>query len=98
MSRICPITGKRTRVGNSIARRGLPKSKGGVGLKTTGITRRRFRPNLHRKKIWVPELGRFVRVRLSAHAWRTMARKGPYRVLLDAGLVKPPKPARKKRG
>jgi len=36
--------------GNSIARRGLPKKKGGVGLKTTGITKRKFFPNLQPKK------------------------------------------------
>ncbi|MBI4430189.1 MAG: 50S ribosomal protein L28 [Candidatus Omnitrophica bacterium] len=35
-------------VGRSIARRGLPKKTGGIGLKTTGISRRRFFPNLQR--------------------------------------------------
>lgn len=89
MSRVCQVSGRRTRVGNSIARRGLAKQKGGVGLKTTGITRRRFKPNLHWKKIWVTELNRFVRVRLCAQAMRTIAKKGAYRVLLDAGLIKP---------
>jgi large subunit ribosomal protein L28 len=46
MSRVCEYCGKRTQVGNSIARRGLAKAKGGVGIKTTGVTRRRFKPNL----------------------------------------------------
>jgi len=46
MSRVCEYCGKRTHVGNSIARRGLAKAKGGVGIKTTGVTRRKFKPNL----------------------------------------------------
>lgn len=96
MARVCKVTGRRTRVGNSIARRGLAKAKGGVGIKTTGITRRRFRPNLQWKRIWVDELGRHVRVRVSTQALRTMNKKGAYRVLLDAGILKPQKPGKKK--
>ncbi len=42
----CQICGKKPLVGNSIARRGLSKKSGGIGKKTTGITRRRFLPNL----------------------------------------------------
>lgn len=48
--RICAICGKKPLTGNSIAHRGLAKSKGGVGIKTTGITRRRFIPNLQKIK------------------------------------------------
>ncbi|MFH0946196.1 MAG: 50S ribosomal protein L28 [Planctomycetota bacterium] len=95
MSRVCQVTGRKTRVGNKVCRRGLAKHRGGVGLKTTGITRRRFKPNLQSKKIWVPELNRFVRVRVCASVMKTVALKGAYRVLLDAGLVKPPKPRTK---
>jgi len=89
MPRVCQVTGRRTRVGNSIARRGLAKPKGGIGLKTTGVTKRRFEPNLQKKRIWVPELRRFVKVRVSARALRSINKKGAYRVLLDAGLIKP---------
>ncbi len=89
MSRVCQITGRRTRVGNSIARRGLAKPKGGIGLKTTGVTRRKFKANIQRKRIWVPEVKRFVRVRLSTKALKAITVKGPYRVLVDAGLIKP---------
>jgi len=46
MSRICAICGKKPITGNTIARRGLAKKKGGVGKKITGITKRRFLPNL----------------------------------------------------
>ncbi len=48
--KICRICGKKPISGNSIARRGLPKWKGGIGLKTTGVTKRRFLPNLQTVK------------------------------------------------
>ncbi len=48
MSKKCFYCGKKTTTGNSIRRKGLPKKKGGVGLKTTGISKRKFRPNLQR--------------------------------------------------
>jgi len=47
MSRVCDICGKGGRAGTSIIRHGMPKKKGGIGLHTTGISRRRFLPNLH---------------------------------------------------
>ena len=89
MPRVCQVTGRKTQKGNKVARRGLPKWKGGIGLKTTGIRRRVYKPNLHWKRIWVPELGRYVRVRICTRALRTIDKKGPYRVLLDAGIIKP---------
>lgn len=46
MSRVCQFCGRHTRVGSSIARRGLAKNKGGIGLKTTGITKRTYKPNV----------------------------------------------------
>ena len=48
--KICYVCGKRPMSGNSIARRGMAKKEGGVGKKITGITRRRFLPNLQRIK------------------------------------------------
>lgn len=48
MSRVCEICGKKTQFGSSYARRGLPKYKGGIGLKTTGITKRPFKPNIQK--------------------------------------------------
>lgn len=53
MSRKCAICRKKAMTGNSVARRGLPKKKGGIGLKTTGITKRKFFPNLQSKRIVV---------------------------------------------
>ncbi len=46
----CAVCDKKPIVGRSIARRGLSKKSGGVGKKITGITRRRFFPNLQRVK------------------------------------------------
>ncbi len=46
MSKICEICGKGPRSGNSIIRHGLAKYRGGIGLHTTGISKRRFLPNL----------------------------------------------------
>ena len=48
--------------GKSIARRGLPKKKGGVGLKTTGTSMRKFKPNLQRVRALVD--GKVVRMRV----------------------------------
>lgn len=95
MSRRCQVTGAGTRAGRSIARRGLPKSKGGVGLKTTGVTKRVFKVNVQKKRIWVPELGQHVRVKLSTRALKTIQKNGAYRTLLKAGVIKPAKPQQK---
>jgi large subunit ribosomal protein L28 len=46
MPRVCHFTGTRTRVGNKIRYRGRPKYLGGIGLKVTSCTKRKFKPNL----------------------------------------------------
>lgn len=53
MSRECDICGKTVSVGNRIVRHGLAKSKGGIGLHTTGITKRKFIPNLQKIRVSV---------------------------------------------
>jgi large subunit ribosomal protein L28 len=65
MPRVCEVTGKRTRFGNKVSRRGKAKAEGGVGKKTTGITRRSFRPNLQRIRIVLPN-GGMRRLRVAA--------------------------------
>ncbi len=52
--RRCEICGKGSLTGNTIARRGMAKKKGGVGKKITGITRRRFYANLQHVKVRFP--------------------------------------------
>ncbi len=51
MARVCDICGKRPMTGNRIVRHGLEKKKGGIGLHTTGVTRRRFYPNIQRIRV-----------------------------------------------
>ena len=51
MARVCEVCGKKPAVGNTIVRHGLKKAKGGIGLHTTGVTRRRFLPNLQRVRV-----------------------------------------------
>ena len=60
MSKICEICGKVPQTGNRIVRHGLAKYKGGIGLHTTAVTRRRFLPNLHRVKAVVDGTTRTV--------------------------------------
>ena len=54
MGRQCEVSGKKTSFGNNITRRGKAKYLGGVGIKTTGISRRTFKPNLQRIHVWLP--------------------------------------------
>ena len=51
MSRKCDICGKTPAIGNQVSQRGKPKYLGGNGRKTTGISRRQFKPNLQRIRI-----------------------------------------------
>jgi len=76
MARECQYTGKRTTVGNKYTLRGIAKKKKGIGIKVTGITRRRFLPNLFKKRFWFAEENRFVTLRLSAAAIRSIDKLG----------------------
>lgn len=64
MSRVCMYCGKTQKIGKQIARRGLAKAKGGVGLKTTGISPRAFKPNVQHVRAYVG--GSMVRVKICA--------------------------------
>ena len=65
-------------MGKKIARRGIAKKSGGIGLKTTGITVRRFMPNLQTVKI--VENGTVKRVRVAASYLKTgKVKKAPKR-------------------
>jgi large subunit ribosomal protein L28 len=76
MSKRCQVTGKTPQRGNSYALRGIAKKKKGIGLKVTGITKRRFRPNLKKKRLWLAEENRFITLRLSTNALRTIDKNG----------------------
>ena len=73
MSRKCKLTGKGPMAGNNVSH-------------AHNKTRRRQLPNLQRKRLYVEELGRSVRIRLSAAALRTVSRKGLMCFLKEQGL------------
>ncbi len=86
MARTCSLTGKRPLSGNSVSH-------------ANNHNKRRQLPNLQWKSVWVPELGRSVRLRLSARALRTIDKKGLLAFVKGQGLrlkdVLPPRaPAR----
>ncbi len=68
MARECMFTGKKTVFGNSLSRRGKAKYLGGVGRKVTGISKRRFKPNIQKVRVLLD--GRVIRLAVSAKAIR----------------------------
>ena len=63
MARKCQMTGIGPVSGNNISH-------------AHNKTKRRFLPNIQKKRIWVKELNRFVTVKLSARALRTISKNG----------------------
>ena len=72
MARKCQLTGVGPVSGNSISH-------------AHNKTKKRFLPNLHKKRIWVKELNKFVTVRVTAGALRTISKNGTSEI---AKLVK----------
>jgi len=68
MPRVCYFTGKKSRAGHKIRHRGKAKYLGGVGTKVTGVSQRKFRPNIQKVRAVVD--GRVVRIKVSAKAIR----------------------------
>jgi large subunit ribosomal protein L28 len=68
MPRVCYFTGKKTSMGKQITHRGKAKYLGGVGTKVTGITARKFKPNIQKVRAVIN--GRIVRIKVSAKAIR----------------------------
>jgi large subunit ribosomal protein L28 len=87
--RRCSITGAKVSLGHKINRSGKAKKKGGIGTHVTANTRRSFIPNLKTKRIFVPELEKFVKVKLTARALKTVTKNGAYATLKKAGLLSP---------
>lgn len=71
MSRVCQITGKKAVVGNNVSH-------------ANNKTKRKFNPNLHTKKFYVPELDEWVSLKVSAHGMRIINKKGIYDSLVEA--------------
>jgi large subunit ribosomal protein L28 len=70
MSRVCQVSGKRPRVGNNVSH-------------ANNKTKRRFLPNLQYRKLWLDSEKRWVRLRLTTHALRTIDKKGIDAVVAD---------------
>ena len=68
MPRVCYFTGKKTSFGNQVTHRGKAKYLGGVGTKVTGVTARKFRPNIQKVRAVVD--GQIVRIKVSTKAIR----------------------------
>ena len=71
MSRICEVTGKRPRVGNNVSHSNIK-------------TKRKFYPNLQTKRFYIPEEDKWVTLKVSTSALRTINKKGITAVLKDA--------------
>ncbi len=76
MSKKCQVTGKKPRRGKSYSIRGIAKKKKGIGLNVTGTVKRRFLPNLIKKRFWFSEENRFITLKLSTSAMRTIDKQG----------------------
>ena len=61
MARVCPLTGKRPNVANKVSHSNIK-------------TKKRQLPNLQTKRIWSESLNRFVKIRVSTRALRTLRR------------------------
>ena len=83
----CSITDAHPTKGSKIHRRGLAKKKGGIGQHVTKVVTRTFTPNLKTKRIWVSELKKFVTVKLTMRALKTVTKNGAYATLKKAGMV-----------
>jgi len=70
MARVCQITGKRPQVGNNVSH-------------ANNRTKRRFLPNLQWHRFWVASENRFIRMRVSTAAMRTIDKNGIDSVLAD---------------
>ena len=70
MSRVCQVTGKHTVSGNNVSH-------------AHNKTKRKFLPNLHRRRFWVESENRWVRLRVSTSGLRVIDKKGIDKVLSE---------------
>ncbi len=71
MARVCEITGKRPQVGNNVSH-------------ANNRTKRRFYPNLHKKRFYIPEEDRWITLKVSSKAIKTITKNGISKVLKEA--------------
>jgi large subunit ribosomal protein L28 len=70
MARVCIVTGKKPMVGNNVSH-------------ANNRTKRRFLPNLQYRRFWVESENRWIRLRLSTAALRTIDKNGIDAILVD---------------
>ena len=70
MSRVCEVTGKRPAVGNRVSHANNRK-------------KRRFLPNLHVQRFWLEDEKRWIKLRVSSRALRTIEKNGIDSVIAD---------------
>jgi large subunit ribosomal protein L28 len=70
MSRVCQVTGKKALSGNNVSH-------------ANNKTRRRWLPNLHERRFWVPSENRWISLRVSSHGLRTIDKKGIEAVIAE---------------
>jgi large subunit ribosomal protein L28 len=70
MARVCHVTGKGPKVGHRVSH-------------ANNKTKRRFLPNLQRRRFWVESENRWVSLRLTTNALRTIDKNGIEVVLAD---------------
>lgn len=80
MAKVCDITGKKPQVGGRYSNRVRATQ-----FNPTGKVRRR--PNIQKKHIFVPEIGKTIVVNSSTKGLRTIAKNGAYQTLKAAGLI-----------
>jgi large subunit ribosomal protein L28 len=68
MARICELTGTGPMVGNNVSH-------------ANNHTKRRFLPNLQKKKVWLPDEKRWITIKATAKAFKTLDKIG-YRAMM----------------
>ena len=80
MTKLCPISGKTSRMGG-----GYSNKTRATQFNPTGKTRRQ--PNIQKKRFFVPELGKTVRVSVSTKGLRTLKKRGIGKTLRRANIL-----------
>lgn len=78
MSRVCELTGKKAMVGNNVSH-------------AMNKTKRKFHANLTKKRFYIPEEDRWITLKISTSALKTINKKGISAVLKEAkakGFIK----------
>ena len=73
MSKICDISGKKVLVGNNVS-------------KAMNKTKRRFQPNLIKKRFYIPEQDKWISLKVSTSVLKTINKKGISTVLKDSNI------------